>query len=298
MPLPWHFRGSRVIAQVIFNGFVTGMIMALPALALTLIYGILKFPNFAIGAMMTAGAYLAFIANARLGLPLFWAAILSALVFAAIAVAIDQAVFRQLRERTAITMLVASMGVSFVLENIFRFIFGNSAKSFAVQIARPQNFLGLRVNNEQMITAAVAISAMIAVFVILRYTPLGRAMRAVADNPSLAAVRGIDRESIVRWTWALAGVLTAGAGVLAGMDRAIDPLLGWNYIVTIFAAAILGGIGNPFGAVLGALVVGVVEETSTLLIPPNYRQVVSFIAIALLLLVRPQGLLGVSRIKK
>ena len=287
-----------MIAQVIFNGVVTGMIMALPALALTLIYGILKFPNFAIGAMMTAGAYLAFIANNWLGLPLFWSALFSAVTFSVIAVAVDQTVFRPLRERTSITLLVASMGISFVIENIFRFIFGNSAKSFVLQIARPQEFLGLRVNSEQMITAAAAVSAMIAVYVILGHTPLGRAMRAVADNPALAAVRGIDRERIVRWTWALAGVLTAGAGVLAGMDRAIDPLLGWNYIVTIFAAAILGGIGNPFGAVLGALIVGIVEETSTLLIPPNYRQVVSFIAIALLLLVRPQGLLGSVRLKK
>lgn len=287
-----------MIAQVVFNGLVTGMVMALPALALTLIYAILRFPNFAIGAMMTTGAYLAFVANSWLGLPLFWAALFSALCFAAIAVAVDQAVFRQLRERTSITLLVASMGISFVLENISRFIFGNSARSFNIPIARPQEFLGLRVNTEQMITAAAAITAMVAVYVILRHTPLGRAMRAVADNPALAAVRGIDRERIIRWTWVLAGVLMAGAGVLAGMDRAIDPLLGWNYIVTIFAAAILGGIGNPLGAVLGALIVGVVEETSTLVIPPNYRQVVSFVAIAILLLVRPQGLLGTPRVKK
>ena len=103
-------------------------------------------------------------------------------------------------------------------------------------------------------------------------------------------MRGIDRERIVRWTWVIAGVLTGAAGVLAGLDRAIDPLLGWNYVVTVFAAAILGGLGNPLGAVLGALTLGVVEETSTLVIPPNYRQVVSFAAIAFLLLLRPQGL--------
>jgi branched-subunit amino acid ABC-type transport system permease component len=139
---------------------------------------------------------------------------------------------------------------------------------------------------------------MLAVYVILRHTALGRAMRAVSDNPALAAARGIDRERIVRWMWVIAGVLTAAAGVLAGLDRAIDPLLGWNYVVTVFAAAILGGLGNPFGAVLGALTLGVVEETSTLVIPPNYRQVVSFCAIAFLLLLRPQGLLGSVRIRK
>jgi len=149
-----------------------------------------------------------------------------------------------------------------------------------------------------MVTAAAVIVAMTAVYVVLRHTPLGRAMRAVSDNPSLAAARGIDRERIVRWTWVIAGILTAVAGVLAGMDRAIDPLLGWNYIVTVFAASILGGLGNPVGAVVGALTVGIVEESSTLVLPPNYRQVVSFCVIALLLLLRPYGLAGAQRIKR
>lgn len=285
-------------AQYVFNGFVSGMILALPAVALTLVYGILKFPNFASGAMLTFGAYIALIFNVYLGVPLLWAAILGAFVFALIAVGIDQAVFRQLRDRTSITLLVCSMGVSFVLENIARFIFGNGARSYDIVIARPKYFLGLRINNEQIITAATALTAMLAVYLILRHTSLGRAMRAVADNPSLAAVRGIQRESIIRWTWGITGVLTAISGVLAGMDRAIDPLLGWNYIVSTFAAAILGGLGNPVGAVIGALVVGVVEETSTLIIPPNYRQVVSFLAIAFLLILRPQGLFGTARIRK
>jgi branched-subunit amino acid ABC-type transport system permease component len=285
-------------AQYVLNGFVSGMILALPAVALTLVYGILKFPNFASGAMLTFGAYIALIFNVYLGLPLLWAAIIGAFIFAIIAVGIDQAVFRQLRDRTAITLLVCSMGVSFVLENIARFIFGNGARSYDLVIARPKYFFGLRINNEQIITAATALMAMFVVYLILRHTSLGRAMRAVADNPSLAAVRGIRRESIIRWTWGITGALTAVAGVLAGMDRAIDPLLGWNYIVSTFAAAILGGLGNPVGAVIGALVVGVVEETSTLIIPPNYRQVVSFLAIAFLLILRPQGLFGTARIRK
>lgn len=285
-------------AQVVLNGFITGMVVALPAVALTLIYGILKFPNFAIGAMLTVGAYLALALNVYLSLPVLYAAIIGAALFAVIAVGIDQAVFRPLRERSAITLLVASMGVSFVLENIVRFIFGNGARSFALPLARPKLIFGLRINNEQLVTAAAVIAAMAAVYVLLRHTPLGRAMRAVSDNAPLAAARGIDRERIVRWTWVIAGGLTAAAGVLAGMDRAIDPLLGWNYIVTVFAASILGGLGNPVGAVIGALTIGVVEESSTLVIPPNYRQVISFCAIAALLLLRPQGLFGAHRIRK
>lgn len=287
-----------MIAQVILNGFITGLIVALPAIALTLTYGILKFPNFAIGAMLTAAAYVGLIFNVSLGLPLPASAALTIAVMALVCVAVDQSVFAKLRDRTSITLLVASMGVSFVLENIARFAFGNSARSYDVLIARPKMFLGLRINNEQIVEASVALVAMVAVFVILRFTPLGRAMRAVSDNPSLAAVRGINRESIIRWMWVIAGTLIAASGILIGLDRAIDPLLGWNYVVTIFAAAILGGLGNPLGAVLGALTVGVVEETSTLLFAPNYRQVVSFVLIALLLLMRPQGLLGTQKVKK
>lgn len=287
-----------MIAQVILNGFVTGLIVALPAVALTLTYSITKFPNFAIGAMLTVGAYIAYTFNAVVGLPLLWAALVAAPLSGAVAVATDQTVFRKLRDRTAITLLVASMGVSFILENIARFIFGNSARSFDIAIARPYEILGLRVNYEQLVSGGTAVVAMIGIYVLLGHTALGRAMRAVSDNPPLAAVRGIDRERIVRATWMIAGIVTGLAGVLIGMDRAIDPLLGWNYIVTVFAAAILGGLGNPVGAGIAALTVGVVEETSTLLIPPNYRQVVSFLAIALLLLLRPQGLLGTQRIKK
>lgn len=287
-----------MIAQVVLNGLITGMIVALPAISLTLTYGILKFPNFAIGAMLTTGAYFAFVCNTWFQLPLLWSAVLAAAALAATNLAVDRLVFAPLRERTAITLLVASMGVSFVMENVARFVFGNSARSFEIAIAKPERFWNLRINVEQIYTALTALLAMVAVYVILRHSSLGRAMRAVADNPALAAVRGIDRERIVGWTWVIAGLLTGAGGVLAGLDRAIDPLLGWNYVVTVFAAAILGGLGSPTGAVLGALTIGVVEETSTLVIPPNYRQVVSVCAIAFLLLLRPQGLLGTARVKK
>ena len=142
-----------MISQVVLNGFITGMIIALPAIALTLTYGILKFPNFAIGAMLTVGAYFAFIANAWLQLPMLWAAIVAALALAITSVGVDRLVFQPLRERSSITLLVASMGVSFVLENVARFVFGNSARSFEVAVARPQRVFDLRINMEAAISA-------------------------------------------------------------------------------------------------------------------------------------------------
>ncbi|MEH2472150.1 branched-subunit amino acid ABC-type transport system permease component [Nitrobacteraceae bacterium AZCC 2161] len=287
-----------MIAQLILNGLVTGLLLALPALALTLTFGILRFPNFAIGSMLTLGSYAAWVANSLFGMPLAVAAIFAALTMAAVAMLCDALVFARLRDRDSITLLVASMGISLILENICRFGFGNATRNFVFDVARPTRWHGLRINQEQLITAVVVIACVLLIQLLLYASPLGRAMRAVADNPSLAAVRGVERQTIVRITWCLAGFLTALSGVLAGLDRAVDPLLGWNYQIPIFAAAILGGLGSPVGAIVGAIVIGLAEELSSLILPTNYRQVVSFTVILVLLLVRTQGLLGRKAVRK
>jgi branched-subunit amino acid ABC-type transport system permease component len=153
-------------------------------------------------------------------------------------------------------------------------------------------------NYEQMITIAVSSAAMIAMYVLLTRLPMGRAMRAVADNPSLALVRGIESPRVIRWTWFLAGILLALGGVLIGMDRALEPPMGSNYLISVFAAAIFGGLGSPLGAFVGALVIGLVSELSTLVMAPNYRIGVPLVAIAVILVFRPQGLFGQPYIRK
>jgi len=284
--------------QTAFNGVVTGVIMALPALAVTLLFGVLKFPNFAVGAMMTVAAYLAFGLNAKLGWPLAAATVAAALAMGALCIGIDQLTFKPLRERGAITLMVASLGLGFILENVARFAYGNTARSFAIELARPFRVADVRMNHEQMITIAVSSAAMIAMWVLLTRLPIGRAMRAVADNPSLALVRGIESPRVIRWTWFLAGVLLALGGVLIGMDRALEPPMGSNYLISVFAAAILGGLGSPLGAFVGALVIGVVSELSTLVVAPNYRIGVPLLALAVILVFRPQGLFGQPYIRK
>jgi branched-subunit amino acid ABC-type transport system permease component len=286
------------MAQLFLNGLVTGLLLALPALALTLVFGILKFANFAVGALLTFGAYAGFVANVQFGWPLPLAAAFAALCVALASIIADALVFERLRERGSITLLVASMGVSLVVENICRFFFGNAARSFDVTLARPIRWQGVRINHEQIVTASVVIVALILVHLLLTASPLGRAMRAVADNPSLAAVRGVERRTVARIAWALTGALLGIAGVLAGLARAIDPLMGWNYQIPIFAAAILGGLGSPLGAVAGALMIGLAEEMSALILPTNYRQVVSFCVILLLLLFRTNGLFGAKAVRK
>jgi len=277
---------------------VTGVIMTLPALAVTLLFGVLKFPNFAVGAMMTVAAYLAFALNAQLGWPLAPATAVAAGAMGVLCIGIDQVTFKPLRERGAITLMVASLGLGFILENLARFAYGNSARSFDLELARPFRLVGVRMNQEQMITIAVSAAAMLAMWVLLTRMPMGRAMRAVADNPSLAQVRGIETPRVIRWTWFIAGALLAVGGVLIGMDRALEPPMGSNYLISVFAAAILGGLGSPLGAFAGALVIGVVSELSTLVIAPNYRIGVPLVAIAVILVFRPQGLFGQPYIRK
>jgi branched-subunit amino acid ABC-type transport system permease component len=284
--------------QTAFNGVVSGVIMTLPALAVTLLFGVLKFPNFAIGAMMTCAAYLVFALNAQLGWPLSVSTALIALAFGGVCILIDQVTFKPLRGRGAITLMVASLGLGFILENVARFGYGNTARSFAIELARPFRFLDIRMNREQMITLAISAAAMLAMWFLLTRTPVGRAMRAVADNPQLALVRGIEAERIIRWTWFITGMLLAVGGVLIGMDRALEPPMGSNYLVSVFGAAILGGLGSPLGAGIGALLIGVASELSTLVMPPNYRIGIPLAAIALVLVFRPQGLFGQPYIRK
>ena len=287
-----------MIAQVVLNGFITGLTLALPAIALTLSYSILKFANFAVGSMLTLGAYFAFVLNVMLSAPLLVAAVGACVLLAATLIATDHLVFSKLRDRTAITLLVASIGVSFVLENLARLIFGNTSHNFDVAVIGGYQQWNLRFNAEQAYTAVTAFAAMIGVYVLLSHTRLGRSMKAVADNPTLAAVRGISRESVIRATWAVNGLLLGASGVLVGLERGIDPQLGWSYLVSVFAAAILGGLGSPVGAVLGAVTIGVVQELSTLVISPNYREATGFFTIAFILLLRPQGLIGTVRLRK
>ena len=194
--------------------------------------------------------------------------------------------------------MVCSLGLGFVLENIARLMYGNSARSFAIELARPFFFMDVRMNREQIITIIVSTIAMIFMYVLLKHMPIGRAMRAVSDNPSLSLVRGIDSPLIIKWTWFISGVLLTIGGVLIGMDRAIEPPMGSSYLIAIFAAAILGGLGSPLGAFVGSLIIGIVSELSTLVIPPNYRIGIPLAVIALILIFRPQGIFGKPNIKK
>ena len=281
-----------MMAQLVFNGLVTGLLIALPALSLALVFSVLRFANYAIGSTLTVGSYLVYAFNFGLGWPLPVAALAGMVVSAGLALAIDRTVYEPLKGRGGVTLLVASIGVGLVLENAVRFIAGSSTRGFVVEVARPIRVLGLRINHEQITTIVAVLLALAVVWIVFRFTRLGRAMRAVADNADLAAVRGVSRRGVVAAVWVISSALATLAGVLVGLDGNVDPQMGWNYILPVFTAAILGGIGNPMAAVAGAVLLGITEELATLVLAPHYRTMVAFAVMAILLLVRPTGLFG------
>jgi len=280
------------IAQLVINGVVSGTILAVPAIGFTAIYAVLRFPNFAVASHLTVGAFAGLLANTSLGLPAPAAVLAAFLVAGAVGVASDQIALRPLRPSGALTSAIASVALTIALENVLRFIFGNDLRGFDLPIMRDWRFGGLRVGPQQIENLAMAVVAMAGLFLFLAFTRTGKAMRAVADNPALADIKGIDPERMARLASFVGMGLAGVGGVLLGLDTSIDPLTGFRAILSIFAAAVVGGLGSIPGAVVGALTVGIAEELSLLAIEPAYRTAVGFVAILIVLTIRPRGLLG------
>lgn len=284
--------------QLFVNALINASLIAPPAIAFSLLFGVLRFPNFAIGGYITIGAFAAFTANRVLGLPMLPATAFAMAVTALLVWACDVIVFRPLREHTAVTLLVVSIALTLVLENIVRLFFGSDVRGFDLPLERPRRFGDVRITGEQVDILFATVVVAVGVHCLLRYTNLGRAMRAVADNPTLAQVRGVRIDRITGATTAIGGALFGLTGVLAGLDLVVEPLVGWSLTIPIFAAAILGGIGSPYGALIGAFCVGLAEELTVLILPSTYKAGVGFVIIAIFLMFRPHGLLGQAEIKK
>jgi branched-subunit amino acid ABC-type transport system permease component len=287
-----------MIAQLLLNALISAAIVAPPAIAFTLAFSILRFPNFAVGAFITVGSYAALAANLHLGVGIAVSAA-AAIVVTAVAFRLtDAIVFRPLVGHSEVTLLVVSIALSFIVESIVRLFFGSNVRGFELELTRPVEWWGLRATPDQMLVILVSAAAMIGAHTVLRYTAIGKAMRAVADNVMLAEARGIDTARVKSITLLFCGGLVGLSGVLAGMELVIEPMLGAKLIIPVFAAAILGGIGSPYGAVAGALLVALAEEVALLFLPSPYKVGVGFVIIAVTLLVRPHGIFGRPEIKK
>jgi branched-chain amino acid transport system permease protein len=280
------------VVQLVVNGVMAGAILAVPAIGLTAIYAVLRFPNFALASHATIGAFAGYIANAKFGLPILPSVMVAFLAAGAVGMASDEAVLKQFRPAGFITTAVASIALTIALENIVRFGFGNELRGYALPIERDWHFGSIRVGPQQVQNLGIAVVAMAALFCFLMFTRIGKAMRAVADNPMLAGIKGINADMIGRLVNFVGMGLAGLGGMLIGLDTTIDPLTGFRSILSVFAAAVVGGLGSIPGAVVGALTVGIGEELCLLFLSPDYRSVVGFVAILLVLTLRPRGILG------
>jgi len=280
------------VAQLVVNGVMAGTILAVPAIGLTAIYAVLRFPNFALASHATIGAFAGYVANARFGMPLLPAVVVAFVVAGAVGVATDEAILKRFRPAGYITTAIASIALTIALENVVRFIFGNELRGYDLPIQRDWRVGGIRVGPQQVQNLVIAAVAMAALFAFLAFTRTGKAMRAVADNPMLASIKGINADVIGRIVNFVGMGLAGLGGMLIGLDTTIDPLTGFRSILSVFAAAVVGGLGSIPGAVVGALTVGIGEELCLLFLSPDYRSAVGFVAILLVLTLRPRGILG------
>ncbi|HKF61856.1 MAG TPA: branched-chain amino acid ABC transporter permease [Dongiaceae bacterium] len=287
------------IGFYLIPGLVTGCIYALGAIGVSLLFGILRFAHFAHGDVMTLGGYLALTVVWWLGWPVLAAIPLAAAATALVAVGLDRAFYKPFRRRPTIISVIASFGVMLMLRSAIQLIWGVEPMQYKAGIVPPLVFFDeLRVQPRHIWMVGVTVALVLALHILLTRTRIGRAMRAVSDEPDLARVTGISTERVILVTWLVGGALAAVAGIFLGMDSKIDSYMGWDMLLPVFAAAILGGIGNPMGAAAGGLVLGLIEELSTYnwigedpLVSPDYKLGIAFAIMVALLIWRPTGLL-------
>ena len=281
-----------ILLQALINGLMAGTLIAVPAIGFTAIFAVLRFPNFAVASYATIGAFAAWWANTALGLAVIPALLIAFAVAGLIGVIAEETALRRLRGAGALAVAIASIALNLVLENIVRFFFGNDMRGYDLPLMRDLRFNELRIGPQQLQSLALALAIMAAMFLFLAYTRFGKAMRAVADNPDLARLKGIDPARIAIVTVFLGAGLSGAGGVLIGLDTSIDPLTGYRVLLAVFAAAVLGGLGSIPGAVVGALALGLAEELALIVAPATYRTAVGFVAILVMLTFRPRGILG------
>jgi neutral amino acid transport system permease protein len=278
-------------AQLIVNGIAVGSIIALAAVGLTLTYGILRLSNFAHGDFLTLGAYLTWLIN-TIGVNIWLSMILAAAGTVAVMLLSEKLLWSKMRSirATSTTLIIISIGLALFLRNGIIFIWGGKNQNYNLPVTTALDIFGLKVPQNQLLVLGLAVLAILALHYLLQNTKIGKAMRAVADDLDLARVSGINVDRVIFWTWLIAGTLTSLGGSMYGLITAVRPNMGWFLILPLFASVILGGIGNPYGAIAAALIIGIIQEISTPWLGSQYKQGVALLIMILVLLIRPKGL--------
>ncbi len=287
---------GRQIAQRTIDGLQFGLLIAMGAIGLSLIYGTTGLVNFAHGELVTWGGLVAFYANAYIlgGLHIVPATMVAVIIGGFLGYAIDRSMFRPLRGGGAslVAQLVITIGLSFLLRNFFQYLFGELPRSLSFGSAKNIEWWIIEVNPLGLTIIAVSVIVLGGVGIALQTTRLGKAMRAVADNRDLAESSGIDVQKVISLVWFFGGALAALGGTLVALDERAKFDIGFRLLLLIFAGVTLGGLGTAFGALVGSVVVGIFVNVSTVVIPTNLKNVGALLVLILILLVRPQGIFG------
>jgi neutral amino acid transport system permease protein len=292
------YHDLQLVADTALTGLSTGSIYALGAVGLTLVYGILKLVNFAHGDFLTFGAYIAFLINITWGLP-FVVAIVGAMVATAVlGVLLEKVMWGPMRSRGAgmLQLLLMAIGLALVIRYVIQFIWSTDLRQLDVNRTATVDFLGLSIGRIFFVTIIIGVVVLLGTGLMLRFTLLGKRMRALSDNLELAETAGIDTSRVILWTWIFAGAFAGLAGVMAGAITQLQPELGFEFLLPIFAVVVLGGIGNAYGALAAGVVLGVVIEWSALLIEPRWKTAIGFLILILVLIIRPQGIFGRAKV--
>ncbi|WP_327085732.1 branched-chain amino acid ABC transporter permease [Nonomuraea sp. NBC_01738] len=282
-------------AQLTFEGFNLGLIIALAAMGLSLIFGTTKLTNFAHGELVTLGALVAYLFNVGFGLGVIPSAVIAVVAGGAFGYLQDRFFWGQLRKRGTgtIAMMIISIGVAMFLRFLFLFLYGGRSEPYTEFNAQAGIEVGpITAAPKNFIMMGIELAVLIIVGIALLKTRTGKAARAVADNPALAASSGINVDRVIRVIWTSGGAIAALAGILLGLSQTVKYTMGQDILLLIFAGVTLGGLGTAFGALVGSLVVGLFIQLSTLWISPELKSVGALAVLIIVLLFRPQGILG------
>ena len=291
------------VLQSSVDGIAVGSIIALAAVGLTLTYGILRLANFAHGDILTLGAYLTFLANTTFKLDIWVSIAFGSAISIALALICEKLLWQPLRAKraTSTTMMIVSIGLALVIRNAIMLVWGEKPQKYNLPTFPAINIFELAITRNKIVVIVAAIAIIAGLYYLLQNTKIGKAMRAVADNPELSKVAGINVNAVIIWTWIIAVGLTAFGGSMYGLITNLRPNMGWFLILPMFASVILGGIGNPYGAIAGALIVGISQEVATTCpatlgdlqqycIGTEYKLGVGLVIMILVLIFKPQGL--------
>jgi len=287
--------------QLLINGLIAGAIYALVASGFSLIYSTCKFIHFAHGATIAFSAYFLYFLFAGSGLS-FWPSVILAIIFGALlGWLMNKFIYKKLRKRKAsnVILLIASFALLILLESLILMLFGADVKTIGyIKIAKGLEFLGAIITPLQIVIIVVSIILLILLWIFMKKTKIGKAMRAVADNKEVAEVVGISAEKIYSWSFIVGSAIAGIAGILVGLEQNLEPTMGTNLMIKGFTGAIIGGIGSVPGAVLGSFLLGIVENFGIWFLPSGYKDAIAFVILFIFLLFRHQGILGIKRNNK